>query len=156
MHLRLIAVGNKMPDWIDKGYHEYAKRLAAGYQLSLIEIPPEKRTKQTDISRALVKEGKKMLAASPLGNLVIALDVKGQVWSTEKLAENMQVWHRENRTVDFFVGGPEGLADACLQKAQIKLSLSALTLPHPLVRVIVAEQLYRSYSILQNHPYHRP
>jgi 23S rRNA (pseudouridine1915-N3)-methyltransferase len=145
-----------MPDWVDKGYHEYAKRLAAGYQLSLIEIPPEKRTKQTDLARTLVKEGEKILAALQPGNLVIALDVKGQVWSTEKLAENMQVWHRENRTVDFLVGGPEGLSDACLQKAHIKLSLSALTLPHPLVRVIVAEQLYRSYSILQNHPYHRP
>jgi 23S rRNA (pseudouridine1915-N3)-methyltransferase len=155
MHFRLIAVGNKMPDWIEQGYHEYARRLTPAYRLTLIEIPPEKRTRQADIARLIEKEGEKILAVIEPGNVVIALDVLGQGWSTEKLAQNMQIWHEENRTVDFLVGGPDGLAEACLQKAQLKVSLSKLTLPHPLVRVIVAEQLYRGFSILQNHPYHR-
>ena len=155
MIFRLIAVGNKMPDWIERGYLEYAKRLAGGYQLTLLEISPEKRTKQADIPRIINKEGDKMLAALQHGSVVVALDVKGQSWSTETLAKHMQIWHSENRTVDILVGGPDGLSAACLQKAQIKLSLSALTLPHPLVRVIIAEQLYRGWSILQNHPYHR-
>lgn len=155
MLLRLIAIGNKMPSWVEQGYEEYAKRLPAGYTLKLLEISPEKRTKQADIKRITEKEGEKMLAALKPGNLVVALDVKGQAWSTEQLATHLQVWHNENRDVDFLVGGPEGLADACLQRASLKISLSNLTLPHPLVRIVVAEQLYRAWSILQGHPYHR-
>ena len=155
MLIRLIAVGNKMPTWVEEGYLEYAKRLPTGYILKLIEITPEKRTRQADIRKIMEKEGEKILAEIQPGNLVIALDVLGQTWSTEKLAEAMRVWHSENQTVDLLVGGPDGLAPCCLAKAQVKLSLSALTLPHPLVRIIAAEQLYRAWSILNNHPYHR-
>jgi 23S rRNA (pseudouridine1915-N3)-methyltransferase len=155
MLIRLIAVGNKMPDWVEQGYQEYAKRLPPGYALKLIEITPEKRTRQSDIRRIVEKEGEKILAEIQTGNVVVALDVLGQSWSTEKLAESMRIWHSENRTVDLLVGGPEGLSAQCLAKAQLKLSLSALTLPHPLVRIIAAEQIYRAWSILNNHPYHR-
>jgi len=155
MVIRLIAVGNKMPDWVENGYQEYAKRLPPGYTLKLHEITPEKRTKQADIKRITEKEGEKILATIKPGNLVVALDVKGQTWSTEKLAEELKIWHGENREVDLLVGGPDGLSSACLQKAQVKWSLSALTLPHPLVRILVAEQIYRAWTILQNHPYHR-
>ena len=144
-----------MPDWITTGFIEYAKRFPPTYKLSLVEITPEKRSKQADLQRIKESEGKKMQAHLQPGNLVIALDSRGQQWSTEKLAENLLTWHSENRNVDFLVGGPEGLAPACLSAAQIKWSLSELTLPHPLVRIIVAEQLYRAWSILQNHPYHR-
>ena len=96
-----------------------------------------------------------MLAALKPGNLVVALDVKGQAWSTEQLATHLQTWHNESRDVDFLVGGPDGLSETCLQKAALKVSLSNLTLPHPLVRIVIAEQLYRAWSILQGHPYHR-
>jgi 23S rRNA (pseudouridine1915-N3)-methyltransferase len=155
MLLRLIAVGNKMPEWITAGFSDYAKRFPPGYQFSLLEIAPEKRTAQSDLHRIKETEGKKILRALQPGNLVIALDSRGQPWSTEKLAEHLTIWHSENRNVDFLVGGPEGLADACLAAAQIKWSLSNLTLPHTLVRILVAEQLYRAWSILQKHPYHR-
>jgi 23S rRNA (pseudouridine1915-N3)-methyltransferase len=155
MLLRLIAVGNKMPEWVTAGFSDYAKRFPPGYKFSLLEITPEKRTAQSDLKRIRETEGKKILSALHPGNLVIALDSRGQPWSTEKLAENLHIWHSENRSVDFLVGGPEGLAEDCLQVAQIKWSLSNLTLPHPLVRIVVTEQLYRAWSILQNHPYHR-
>jgi 23S rRNA (pseudouridine1915-N3)-methyltransferase len=155
MRLRLIAVGSKMPAWVETGYLEYAKRLPPGFTLHLLEIPAEKRLKQTDIARVTEKEGEKILQAIEPGTLVIALDVKGRALSTEQLAVSLQTWRDENRNVDLLVGGPDGLAPACLQKAQQKWSLSALTLPHPLVRIVIAEQIYRAFSILQNHPYHR-
>ena len=155
MQINLIAVGNKMPAWVTTGYEDYAKRLPAGYTLKLTEIAPEKRTKQADIKRITEKEGEKILAAIKPGNLVIALDVLGQSWSTGQLAKSLKTWHAENRDVDLLVGGPDGLAQACIQKAQLKWSLSPLTLPHPLVRILLAEQLYRAWSILHNHPYHR-
>jgi 23S rRNA (pseudouridine1915-N3)-methyltransferase len=155
MVIRLIAVGNKMPSWVEQGYEEYAKRLPAGYTLKLLEIPPEKRIKQADIKRITEKEGEKILAALKPGNLVVALEVKGQAWTTEQLATHLQTWHNDSRDVDLLVGGPDGLSETCLQKASLKFSLSNLTLPHPLVRIVIAEQLYRAWSILQKHPYHR-
>jgi 23S rRNA (pseudouridine1915-N3)-methyltransferase len=155
MLIRLIAVGNKMPAWVTAGFQEYAKRLPNGYRLTLLEITPEKRTPQSDIKRITEKEGLKMLSMLEPGNVTVALDVQGQAWSTPQLAKSLEVWHTENRTVDLLVGGPDGLAPACLQKSQVKWSLSPLTLPHPIVRILVAEQLYRAWSILQNHPYHR-
>ncbi len=155
MLIRLIAVGNKMPTWVTTGYEDYAKRLPAGYALKLVEITPETRLKQADIKRITEKEGEKILATIKSSNLIIALDVQGQTWSTEELATSLQTWHNESRDVDLLVGGPDGLSPACVQKAHLKWSLSRLTLPHPLVRILVAEQLYRAWSILQNHPYHR-
>jgi 23S rRNA (pseudouridine1915-N3)-methyltransferase len=155
MLIRLIAVGNKMPDWVTAGYEEYSKRLPAGYTLKLVEITPEKRGKQADIKRIIEKESDKILAMMKPGNLVVALDVLGQPWSTEQLSQSLQTWHGENREVDLLVGGPEGLSQSCREKAHLKWSLSSLTLPHPLVRIVVAEQIYRAWSILTNHPYHR-
>ena len=154
MRIRLLAIGNKMPDWITEGFEEYAKRFSSR-QLELVEIPAEKRTKQADIARITEREGEKLLEAVKTGNVVIALDVKGKSWSTEQLAQKMQEWQNSGRHIDIFIGGPDGLSPACLQKADLSWSLSPLTLPHPLVRIVVAEQLYRAMSILQNHPYHR-
>ena len=140
---------------VKEGYEEYAKRLPSGYTLKLTEITPEKRTKQADIPRITEKEGDKLLAAIQPGHLVVALDVLGQPWSTDQLAKSLKTWHDDNQNVDLLVGGPDGLSQQCLNKARLKWSLSPLTLPHPLVRIVVAEQLYRAWSILHNHPYHR-
>ncbi len=155
MLIRMLAIGSKMPSWVAQGYQEYAKRFPPTYTLELVEIPAEKRTKQANIERLVQREGEKLLAAIKPGNRVIALDVKGQSWTTEQLAKHLQNWHDESQHIDMLIGGPDGLSPACLQKAHIKWSLSPLTLPHPLVRILLAEQLYRAWSILQNHPYHR-
>lgn len=155
MHIRIIAVGNKMPSWVDAGYQEYAKRFSLPFSLELIEIPAEKRTKNSDIPRIIEREGKKILHVIKPSHRVIALDVKGKGWSTEQLAEQLILWQQEGQPCDFLIGGPDGLSNECLKNSEIKWSLSPLTLPHPLVRIVLAEQLYRSISILQNHPYHR-
>ena len=153
--IRLLAVGNKMPDWVEAGFKDYAKRFTPACQLELVEIPPEKRTKNSDIPRIIEREGEKLLSAIKPGHFVIALEVTGKSWSTPQLAEHIKQWQLNGRNIDILIGGPDGLSTACLQKAELKWSLSPLTLPHPLVRIVVAEQLYRAFSILQNHPYHR-
>ena len=155
MPIRLLTIGNKMPAWIEAGFADYAKRLSGAYAIELCEIPAEKRTKNSDIPRLLQREGEKLLAAIKPNHVVIALDRQGQSWSTERLASQLQSWQAMGKTVDLLIGGPEGLSPACLQKAEMIWSLSPLTLPHPLVRVILAEQFYRAWSILQHHPYHR-
>lgn len=155
MKLRLLTITHKAPSWIKEGYEEYAKRLPAAYALELVEIPAEKRTINADMTRLTEREGEKMLAYLRPDHLVIALDIKGKPWSTEQLAEHMAGWHQAGRNVDLLIGGPEGLAPACLAKANLKWSLSPLTFPHIIVKLIIAEQIYRAYSILQNHPYHR-
>lgn len=155
MRIRLLVIGNKLPHWINEGVQEYVKRFPASSYLEVVEIPAEKRTKQSDIPRLIEREGEKLLAAIKPGNLVIALAIKGQLWSTEKLADQVKLWQSTGTHIDLLIGGADGLSHACLQKADIHWSLSPLTLPHALVRVIVAEQLYRAVSILQHHPYHR-
>jgi 23S rRNA (pseudouridine1915-N3)-methyltransferase len=121
----------------------------------LVEIPLAKRQKGAELQRLLEKEGTKMLKAVSKGAYVIALDVGGQQKSTQRLAEELDQWMRLGRNVAFLVGGPDGLAPECLKRADEVWSLSALTLPHPLVRVILSEQMYRAMSIIKNHPYHR-
>lgn len=155
MLIRILAIGTKMPGWVETGFQEYAKRFTGSCSLELCEIPAEKRTKNSDIPRLIEREGEKLLAAIKPGNQVIALDVKGHAWSTEQLATQVKAWQTSGRHIDLLIGGPDGLSLACLQKAELKWSLSPLTLPHPLVRIVLAEQLYRAVSILQNHPYHR-
>lgn len=155
MKLRLITVTHKSPSWIREGYEEYAKRLPSSCALELVEIPAEKRTNNADLKRIGEREGEKILAAIKPTNLVIALDVKGASWSTEELAANLKNWLQEGRNIDLLIGGPEGLSAACRQKAEVKWSLSPLTFPHILVKLIIAEQIYRAHSILQQHPYHR-
>jgi 23S rRNA (pseudouridine1915-N3)-methyltransferase len=153
--LRILAIGSKMPAWVEAGFHEYAKRFTSSCSLELFEIPAEKRTKNTDIPRIIERESEKLLAAVKPNHHVIALDVKGHAWNTEQLAAELKHWQTDGRHVDLLIGGPDGLSEACLRKAHGKWSLSPLTLPHPLVRIILAEQLYRAWSLLQNHPYHR-
>lgn len=155
MKIRLIAVGTKMPSWVEEGYADYAKRLSGDVILELIEIPAGKRGKNADLVRITEKEGEAMLAAIPQGDHVVALDVLGKTFGTEQLAETLEKWLPEGRNICLLVGGPEGLAPAALARANEKWSLSKLTLPHPLVRVLFAEQLYRAWTILKGHPYHR-
>ncbi len=155
MKLRLLTITHKAPGWIQEGYIEYTKRLPPAYALELVEIPAEKRTANADITRLTEREGDKMLAHVKADHLVIALDIKGKPWTTEQLAEQMASWHQNGQNIDLLVGGPEGLAPACLARANVKWSLSPLTFPHIIVKLIIAEQIYRAYTILQNHPYHR-
>lgn len=154
MHIHIIAVGTRMPAWINDGFRDYADRLR-GTALRLREVEAARRTEGADVARLLADEGKRVLAAAPKNARVIALDRIGQAVSTQQIAAAMRAWRQEGRDVAFLIGGPEGLADACLAAAAARWSLSALTLPHPLVRVVLAEQLYRAWSILEGLPYHR-
>lgn len=155
MQLDIIAVGNKMPSWVTAGYQEYAKRMPPDWRMNLIEIPPEKRGKNADIARILEKEGNNILSAIPKGNRIVALEVTGKPWDSHQLAEQMEKWQLDGRNVSLIIGGPEGLSEKCLNLAEQKWSLSTLTLPHPLVRIVLAESLFRAWSINNNHPYHR-
>lgn len=144
-----------MPAWVEDGYADYAKRLSGEITLDLIEIPAGKRGKNADVVRITDKEGEAMLAAIPNGDRVVALDVLGKSFGTEQLAATLEDWLPQGRHMSLLIGGPEGLAPAALARAEEKWSLSKLTLPHPLVRVLVAEQLYRAWTLLKGHPYHR-
>lgn len=155
MQIHLIAIGDKMPRWVQDGYAEYARRLPAECALRLVEVSAGRRGKNADIARILRDETERLLAAVPKGADVLALEVGGHSWTTAQLADELATWMGDGRDVALLVGGPEGLGDAARDAARRHWSLSALTLPHPLVRVIVAEQLYRAWSILRNHPYHR-
>lgn len=155
MQIQLVCVGNRMPAWVVEGYEEYAKRMPRECELRLKEIAPGQRGKNADIARAVTEEGQKMQAAIGVSDRVVALDLSGKEWSTPQLADNLSRWLADGRNVSLLVGGPDGLAPPCLQRADERWKLSALTFPHPLVRIILAEQLYRAWSILHNHPYHR-
>ena len=155
MKINLVAVGTKMPAWVVEGYEEYSKRLPRECQLQLIEITPAKRGKNAQAEQWKKEEAARILSVIPDNHHVIALEVTGKNWSTETLAEQMQGWLSDGRDVSLMVGGPDGLDTTCLARSEQKWSLSAMTLPHPLVRIVLAEQLYRAWTILQNHPYHR-
>ncbi len=155
MRIKLIAVGTKMPTWVTTGYQEYAKRLPRDCSLELVELPLGHRGKGADLSRAILKEGDAMLAAIPANDQVVAMEVGGKELSTEALAKQLETWQMSGDHLSILVGGPDGLDKRCVERAKMKWSLSPLTLPHPLVRVILAEQLYRAWSILQGHPYHK-
>ncbi len=155
MVIHLIAVGEKMPSWVQSGFSEYARRMRGNCSLRLVEIAAPKRGKNADIARIKRDEGKKILAAIPAGSQVIALEVGGKSWSTTDLSAQLQRWLNDGSDIALLVGGPDGLSEDCLQRANQQWSLSRLTLPHPLVRIVLAEQLYRAQSILNNHPYHR-
>lgn len=155
MKINLIAVGKQMPEWVETAYQEYAKRLPPECALRLLEIPAGKRTKNADINKLIQQEGEQMLSTIPKGNKVIALDVLGRSWDTTMLAQQLKGWLASGQDISLLVGGPDGLSADCLAAAHTKWSLSPLTLPHPLVRVVIAEQLYRAWTILKGHPYHR-
>ena len=155
MRIRLIAVGTKMPAWVEEAYGDYGKRLPRDLSVELIPLSLGLRGKGASVQKAIAREGEQMLAAIPVGDRIIALDVKGRPWTTEQLAQNLASWRMDGDNYSLLIGGPDGLSPECLNKAHARWSLSALTLPHPLVRIIVIEQIYRAWTILQNHPYHK-
>ena len=155
MKLYLIAVGHKMPDWISAGYEEFAKRMPRDFPLQLVELKPDKRNAARTPQQVMAEEAERILAAIPSDARVLALDERGANWTTMKLAENMKDWQRDGRDTVFIIGGTDGLDPSVKKRADQLLQLSAMTLPHGMVRVLLAEQLYRAVSILNNHPYHR-
>ena len=155
MRVHLLAVGTRRPSWECEGFAEYARRLPAECELKLVEIASARRTPKGDAGRWLREEGGRMLAGIPSGAGVTALDERGRCWNSVQLAARLEAWMMEGRDRALLIGGPDGLAAECLARADERWSLSPLTLPHGLVRVIVAEQLYRAWSVLRNHPYHR-
>ncbi len=155
MHIHLIAVGQRMPKWVQAGYSEYADRMPPECRLHLIEIPALKRTRNADLARITEQEGQRILDAIPSDCHVISLEINGASWDTLKLSKQMDSWLHSGRDIALLVGGPEGLSDACRHRADLHWSLSPLTLPHPLVRIVLAEQIYRAWTVLKNHPYHR-
>ncbi|MCP5141388.1 MAG: 23S rRNA (pseudouridine(1915)-N(3))-methyltransferase RlmH [Gammaproteobacteria bacterium] len=155
MRIHLIAVGNRMPAWVTEGYEEYARRMPPECRLELVEIGAGQRGRKLDPKRAMEAEGERQLTAIPKGALVIALDERGQSWDTPEVARRLGDWLGEGRDVALLVGGADGLSPACRERADLYWSLSKMVFPHPLVRVILAEQIYRAWSLLNNHPYHR-
>jgi len=154
LRIRLLAVGRRMPKWVDTAFNDYARRLPRECRLELVEIAPGHRG-GGDTARAIADEDKRIGARIGTDNEAIALTVDGPSWSTETLASRLHAWLADGRDRDLLVGGPDGLGPNSLARSATRWSLSPLTLPHPLVRVIVAEQLYRAHSILTGHPYHR-
>lgn len=144
-----------MPAWVLQGVDEFIRRFPPDFRVVFTEIQAGKRGKNADIRRILDKEGEQMLAAVGKGNRIVTLEVKGRPWDTPELANQIESWKMDGRDVSLLIGGPEGLSPACIAASEQKWSLSPLTLPHPLVRIIVTESLYRAWSVTQNHPYHR-
>jgi 23S rRNA (pseudouridine1915-N3)-methyltransferase len=155
MKCRLIAAGTRLPAWVNSGFHEYQKRLRAPLVLELKEIPIATRRSGESPQRAIMREGSDMLAALGRDDYVVALDIAAKSMSTEQLSAWLSERMREGRPLALLIGGPDGLAAPCRERANQSWSLSPLTLPHGLVRVVVAEQIYRAMSLLAGHPYHR-
>jgi 23S rRNA (pseudouridine1915-N3)-methyltransferase len=155
MQLLVAAVGTRMPAWVQQGWDEYARRFPRGLSLALKEIPLARRGGNADVDALRSAEWGALQGAVPAGYRQVALDREGRQWSTAELAGELERWMRDEHGVCFLVGGPDGLAGECLARADDRWSLGRLTLPHPMVRVILAEQLYRAWTITRNHPYHR-
>ena len=155
MKFLILAVGNKMPEWISTGFTEYAKRMPPEAGIELLEIRPEKRDGGKTIEQLLTAEGARILAALPPRCRIVVMDENGKPWTTIKLADSIRGWMENGGDTAFIVGSADGLAPGVKNSADEVLALSALTLPHGLARVLLAEQLYRAISIIKRHPYHR-
>ncbi len=154
MKVRVVALGQRMPAWVNAGWEEYARRMPPEFSLELVELKAEPRDRGRTATQILAAEAVKLAAACRNGS-VVALDERGQSWTTRTLADKLDRWRIEARDVAFVIGSADGLAESVKKSASAVVALSALTLPHGLVRVIVAEQLYRAVSLLSGHPYHR-
>ena len=155
MRITILSVGHRMPGWIQEGFHEYARRMPPEIRVELTEVKPEERGAGISTERAMALEGGRILAAVPRDGTLLALDEKGRSVSTQGLSVMLSEWMREGSHPVLAIGGADGLSSEVKERAQKLVSLSALTLPHGLVRVLLAEQIYRAWSILARHPYHR-
>jgi len=155
MQLQIIAVGHKMPGWINAGFDEYAKRMPIDCRILLREIKPVERSTGKTAESVMAQERTRIEAAIAKGSTLVALDEHGQDFSSARLAQQLTRWQQNGKNVTFVIGGADGLDPELKQKASLLLRLSSLTLPHGLARVLLAEQLYRAWTITQNHPYHR-
>lgn len=155
MRLVVAAVGERMPGWVDEAFADYARRFPRKARLELAEVRAEKRGPTRTPAQAMAAEARRLAAALPAGALSVALDERGREVTTPALARLLAGWLAGGRDVGFLIGGPDGLDPALRSRADLLLRLSSLTLPHALVRVLLAEQLYRALSLLDNHPYHR-
>lgn len=155
MRIHLLAVGTRMPAWVEAGFADYAQRLPRELKLVLAEIPLAQRGKNADLVRARQQEGEKLLSRVPRDASLVALDERGESWSSTELARELKSWMDSGNDAALLIGGPDGHAPEVLERARKRWSLSRLTLPHALVRVVVAEQIYRAWSLLAQHPYHR-
>ena len=154
MRIRVLAVGTKMPAWVNQGIAEYAKRLPREYQLQWVEIPPAKRQGES-AEQLMAKEAESLRKQLRLVERCIVLDVAGSIISTEDIASTFATCQMEGDDLAIVIGGPDGVAPDLLSEASKRWALGRVTLPHPLVRVVLAEQIYRAWSINANHPYHR-
>lgn len=155
MNIHLITIGQQLPTWVNTAYDEYAKRMPRDYQLILHQLPMTRRSKSVNLRQVIAKESHVLLSACPPHSYRIALDRQGSMIDTEQIAANLVQWHDHAQNISLLIGGPDGVSPEMLQQVETIWSLSALTLPHPFVRILIAEQIYRAWSILSNHPYHR-
>ena len=155
MLIKVAAIGQRMPRWVSMAWQEYARRFPGALRLELAEIAMQRRGKNLDIARLKLREGAALMNAVPKGARPVALDISGRAWSTQMLASKLEEWMAGGRDLCFLIGGPDGLSQECLAAAEDTWSLGPLTLPHPLVRIVLAEQIYRAWSIVSHHPYHR-
>lgn len=155
MRVTVLSLGHRMPAWIQEGWHEYTRRMPPEIRVELVELKPEERGAGRSVERARQVEGERMLQALPPGATLLALDERGKAVTTQGLSVMLADWMRDGIHPAFAIGGADGHDEAVRQRAAKLISLSALTLPHGLVRVLLAEQLYRAWSILARHPYHR-
>jgi 23S rRNA (pseudouridine1915-N3)-methyltransferase len=154
MKIRIAAVGQRQPRWVDEAVAEYLERFPADFEVTLREVRPESRT-GVPTPRLLAAEATRLRAAIPDGALIVALDERGRDWTTRQLAQGFRQWRDAGETPAFVIGGPDGLDPELKSAARLELRLSSLTLPHALARVLLVEQIYRAWSILTGHPYHR-
>jgi len=154
LSLRVVALGHRMPAWVSAGYDEYARRLPREWALALVELKPEPRDRGRAVAQILAAEAVR-LAAACAGATIVVLDERGSLWTTRQLADNLQQWREARADVAFVIGSADGLDAGFKRSAAARVALSAMTLPHALVRVVLAEQLYRAASLLAGHPYHR-
>lgn len=155
MHIRLLAVGERQPDWVNAAFNEYAKRLPQHWQFRAETIALARRGGKIRQDGASVAEGERILAKLTPAEFVVALDERGRQFTSRELGDRIGEWQGLGQDIAFLIGGPDGLAEDCLQRANLRWSLSKLTLPHGLARVLFIEQIYRAWSLTSGHPYHR-
>lgn len=155
MHIRLIAVGDRQPPWVDSAFENYVQRLPKQWQFHIDVVATAPRAKNSSADSAKHAEGQKVLAKIKTPECVVVLDERGKQYSSEELSASLNDWQRDGRDLTFIIGGPDGVSEDCMNRADLRWSLSRLTLPHGLARVLFAEQLYRAWTLSTGHPYHR-